>query len=79
MAFIQAILVGLCLLIASVPWAGALAAIVLVLGIAQVPAVIVTLPAIAYIWTSGITAASRQSSIRYCCWLPDWRTTCSSH
>jgi len=52
-ALIQAILVGVCLLIASVPWAGALAAIVLVLGIAQVPAVIVTLPAIAYIWTSG--------------------------
>jgi predicted PurR-regulated permease PerM len=52
-ALIQAILVGLCLLIAKVPWAGALAAIVLVLGIAQVPAVIVTLPAIAYIWTSG--------------------------
>lgn len=52
-AFIQAILVGLCLLVARVPWAGALAAIVLVLGIAQVPAVIVTLPAIAYIWTSG--------------------------
>ena len=52
-ALIQAILVGLCLLIAHVPWAGALAAIVLVLGIAQVPAVIVTLPAIAYIWTSG--------------------------
>jgi predicted PurR-regulated permease PerM len=50
-ALIQAILVGLCLLIARVPWAGALAAVVLVLGIAQVPAVIVTLPAIAYIWT----------------------------
>jgi predicted PurR-regulated permease PerM len=52
-ALIQAILVGLCLLIAGVPWAGALAALVLVLGIAQVPAVIVTLPAIAYIWASG--------------------------
>ena len=52
-ALIQAILIGLCLLIAGVPWAGALAAIVLVLGIAQVPAVIVTLPAIAYIWTSA--------------------------
>jgi predicted PurR-regulated permease PerM len=50
-ALIQALLVGLCLLIARVPWAGALAAIVLVIGIAQVPAVIVTLPAIAYIWT----------------------------
>ena len=52
-ALIQALLVGLCLLIAQVPWAGALAAIVLVLGIAQVPAVIVTLPAIAYIWMAG--------------------------
>ena len=52
-ALIQAILVGLCLLIARVPWAGALAMIVLVLGIAQVPAVIVTLPAIAYIWGQG--------------------------
>jgi len=52
-ALIQAILIGLCLLIARVPWAGALAAIVLVLGIAQVPAVIVTLPAIGYIWTKG--------------------------
>lgn len=52
-ALIQAILVGVCLLLAGVPWAGALAAIVLVLGIAQVPAVIVTLPAILYIWTRG--------------------------
>ena len=52
-ALIQAIIVGLCLLIAGVPWAGALAGIILVLGIAQVPAVIVTLPAIAYIWTRG--------------------------
>jgi predicted PurR-regulated permease PerM len=52
-AFIQAIVVGLCLLFAGVPWAGALAAICLVLGIAQVPALIVTLPAIVYIWASG--------------------------
>ena len=52
-AFIQAILVGLFLLLAGVPWAGVLAMIVLVLGIAQVPALIVTLPAIAYIWWSG--------------------------
>ncbi|MGO9018499.1 MAG: AI-2E family transporter [Syntrophobacteraceae bacterium] len=52
-AFIQAIIVGLALLVAGVPWAGALAVIVLVLGIAQVPALIVTLPAIAYIWSSG--------------------------
>src|SRR6188472_1629637 len=52
-AFIQAIVVGLCLLIAGVPWAGVLAVIVLVLGIAQVPALIVTLPAIGYLWSSG--------------------------
>lgn len=52
-AFVQAIIVGLCLLIAGVPWAGVLAAIVLVLGIAQVPAVIVTLPAIGYLWTGA--------------------------
>ncbi len=51
--FIQAIIVGLALLIAGVPWAGALAVIVLVLGIAQVPALIVTLPAIGYVWWSG--------------------------
>jgi predicted PurR-regulated permease PerM len=49
-AFIQAIIVGICLLIAGIPWAGALAAVVLVLGIAQVPALLVTLPAIAYLW-----------------------------
>jgi predicted PurR-regulated permease PerM len=52
-ALIQAILVGLCLLVSGVPWAGILAAIVLVLGIAQVPAIIVILPAIAYVWTRG--------------------------
>jgi predicted PurR-regulated permease PerM len=52
-AFIQAIIVGLCLLVAGVPWAGVLALIVLVLGIAQIPALIVTLPAIVYIWSSG--------------------------
>jgi len=52
-AFIQAIIVGLCLLVAGVPWAGVLAMIVLVLGIAQVPALLVTLPAIGYIWWKG--------------------------
>ena len=52
-AFIQAIIVGLALLVAGIPWAGALAAIVLILGIAQLPALIVTLPAIVYLWSSG--------------------------
>jgi predicted PurR-regulated permease PerM len=52
-AFIQAILVGLALLVAGIPWAGVLALVVLVLAIAQLPALIVTLPAIVYIWSSG--------------------------
>jgi predicted PurR-regulated permease PerM len=52
-AFIQALAVGLCLLFAGVPLAGVLAGVVLVLGIAQIPALIVTLPAIAYLWMSG--------------------------
>ena len=52
-ALIQALIVGMALLVAGVPWAGVLAGIVLVLGIAQVPALIVTLPAIGYIWSSG--------------------------
>ena len=52
-AFIQAIIVGLCLLVAGIPWPGLLALIVLVLGIAQIPSLIVTLPAIAYLWWTG--------------------------
>ncbi|HTL26752.1 MAG TPA: AI-2E family transporter, partial [Burkholderiales bacterium] len=49
----QAIIIGMALFVARVPLAGVAAAIMLVLGIAQVPALIVTLPAIAYIWMSG--------------------------
>jgi len=52
-ALIQAIIVGVALLVAGIPWAGVLAVIVLVLGIAQVPALLVTLPAIIYLWSSG--------------------------
>jgi predicted PurR-regulated permease PerM len=52
-AFVQAILVGLALLVAHVPWAGVLAAITLVLSVAQVPALLVILPVIVYIWSSG--------------------------
>ena len=51
-ALIQAIVVGLLLLFAGIPFAAVLAAIVLVLGIAQLPALLVTLPVIAYIWWS---------------------------
>lgn len=52
-ACIQALLIGLALLVAGVPWAGALALVTLVLGIAQLPALLVTLPVIGYIWYSG--------------------------
>ena len=52
-ALIQAIIVGVILIIAGIPFPGGLSLIVLVLGIAQVPAVIVTLPVIGYIWSSG--------------------------
>ena len=52
-AAIQALLIGLALLLAGIPIAGILAIIALVLGIAQVPALIVTVPVIVYIWSSG--------------------------
>jgi predicted PurR-regulated permease PerM len=52
-AAIQAILIGLALLLAGIHVAGVLSIIALVLGIAQVPALLVTLPVIAYIWSSG--------------------------
>jgi predicted PurR-regulated permease PerM len=52
-AAIQALLIGLALLLAGIPVAGVLSIVALVLGIAQVPALIVTLPVIIYIWASG--------------------------
>jgi predicted PurR-regulated permease PerM len=52
-ACIQALIIGVALMIAGVPFAGLLAAIVLVLGIAQLPALLVTLPVIGWIWMGG--------------------------
>ena len=52
-AFIQAIVIGLTMMVAGIPFAGALALLLLVLGIAQVPALLVTLPVIVYVWMSG--------------------------
>jgi predicted PurR-regulated permease PerM len=52
-AFIQAMVVGLVMIVAKVPFAGVLALVVLVLGIAQVPALLVILPVIIYLWASG--------------------------
>jgi predicted PurR-regulated permease PerM len=53
-AFMQAVLTGLALMLAGVPAAGVLAVVVLILAIAQLPAVIVTIPAIIWIWSSGL-------------------------
>ena len=52
-ALIQAILIGLVLIIAGIPYAGVLAVVALVLGVAQIPALLITLPAIAYLWMGG--------------------------
>lgn len=52
-AAIQALLIGLALLLAGIHVAGVLAIMALVLGIAQVPALLITLPVIVYIWASG--------------------------
>jgi predicted PurR-regulated permease PerM len=52
-AFIQALLLGVGFLVAGVPGAGVLAAVVMVMGILQLPALIVSLPVIVYLWWSG--------------------------
>ena len=52
-AFIQALLLGIGFVLADVPAAGVLAMIVMLLGIMQLPALIVSLPAIAWLWWAG--------------------------
>jgi predicted PurR-regulated permease PerM len=52
-AFIQALLLGLGFIVSGVPAAGVLAVVVLLLGIVQLPALIVSLPVIAYLWMAG--------------------------
>ncbi len=52
-ACIQALVIGLAMLLAGIPWAGVLSLAVLILGVAQLPALLVTLPVIGYIWYSG--------------------------
>ena len=52
-ALIQALLLGVGFFLAGIPAAGVLALVVMVLGIAQLPATLVSLPAIAYLWWSG--------------------------
>ena len=52
-ATIQAILIGLALMLAGIRVAGVLAIVALILGIAQIPALVISLPVIIYIWASG--------------------------
>lgn len=52
-AFIQALLLGIGFMLAGIPAAGVLALIVMFLGILQVPALLVTLPALAWLWMAG--------------------------
>jgi predicted PurR-regulated permease PerM len=66
-AFIQALLLGVGFVLADIPAAGVLALIVLLLGIAQLPATIVTLPVIAYLWWSG--DASTASNVFFTVYL----------
>ncbi|MEE4110076.1 MAG: AI-2E family transporter [Halieaceae bacterium] len=49
-AAIQAVLLGIGFLFAGIPAAGLLALVVLVLGILQLPALLVSLPVVAYLW-----------------------------
>ncbi|MCB1857535.1 MAG: AI-2E family transporter [Gammaproteobacteria bacterium] len=66
-AFIQALLLGIGFVLADIPGAGLLAIVVMVLGIAQLPATLVSLPVIAYIWWSG--DGSTMSNIFYSVYL----------
>lgn len=52
-AFIQALILGVGFLWAGIPAAGLLAIAVMVLGILQAPALLVTIPVIAFLWMSG--------------------------
>jgi predicted PurR-regulated permease PerM len=52
-AFIQALLLGTGFIAAGVPAAGVLAFIVMVIGILQLPALIVSVPVIIYLWAAG--------------------------
>jgi len=66
-AFIQALLLGVGFILADIPAAGVLAVVVMLLGIVQLPAALISLPAIAYLWWSG--DASTTSNVIYTVYL----------
>ncbi len=57
-AVIQALLFGIGFILAGIPAPGVFAMIVLVIGIIQLPALIVALPVIAYVWSVGDTSTA---------------------
>ncbi len=58
-AFIQMLLIGVGFVVKGVPGAGMLAIVILMLGIAQAPATLVTLPVIIYVFNAeGFTVAT---------------------
>jgi predicted PurR-regulated permease PerM len=66
-AFIQALLLGLGFIFAGVPGAGPLAILVMVLGIVQLPAALISIPVIIYLWVGG--DASTVSNIIFTVYL----------
>jgi predicted PurR-regulated permease PerM len=66
-AFIQAILLGIGFIFSGVPAPGLLALITVLIGIVQLPALIISLPAVAYLWISG--DASTTSNIIWTVYL----------
>ena len=66
-AFIQALLLGVGFMLSDIPAAGVLAVFVMVLGVLQLPASIISLPAIAYLWLGG--DASMLSNILFTLYL----------
>lgn len=52
-AFIQALLLGVGFVLAGIPGAGILAVVTLMVGIVQLPPLIITLPVIGYLWWAG--------------------------
>ena len=66
-AFIQALLLGIGFVLAGVPGAGVLAVLVVLIGILQLPALIISLPVIGYLW--GIGDASTLSNVIFTIYL----------
>lgn len=62
-AFIQSLLFGIGFLLAGIPAAGVLALIVFLTGIIQLPAIIITIPAIAYLWLGDAGGSTVSNAI----------------